>query len=1551
MADQRTMGQLLQAPTEGYEDAIVVPIITADNFKLKHGPLTLFQNKKFFGQDKEDPHAHVRYFNKITSTLKFQNVPNTSLKLMLFPFSLEGAARILLEKEPPRSIFIWDDLVLKFINHLFPPSKTTNLRNEITNFQQRFDESFIYNALNSKDQDSLNSAAGGNFLDKMPRECLAITESKLKVHYSRKKPVVSKVSTNTSTSGISSDVGELKDMVKALLLDKKGQNQSLAPVKAVKESCVTCGGAHSYRNCPATDGNVYHDNIQEFVSQASTVNYNQGNTSYRPPMMSNQIRPPGFPPFVNSNSASTSSSGTLHSNTIANPRSNLKSITSRSGVSYDGPQIPSLTSFLPNVVEDELVATKDTMNPTNNGSTEDVQPQVIQSKSLVLNSKPITSLIFEPAIAPVSASNPNPKTLIPYPSKRNNERNREKDNNQIKKFYQIFKDMSFKISFANALIIMPKFSSTLKALIRNKEKLREMARTPLNEHCSTVLLKKLPEKLGDQGKFLIPCDIPGMAECLALADLCASINLNPFSIWKRLSPPDLTPTCMTLELADRLISRLVGVAEDVYVKVGSFYFSADFAVVDFDADHRVPLILGRSFLKTGRALIAMFKEVDAFLAIEDDPTSLDFYHPYLDPEGDILLLEAFLNDDPSPPPSQGNYLPKVRKELKICEAKSDKSSVDEPLAVELKDLPPPSNMRSWKVTTSYRRKSHSPAHTERLLIAACLLGYAMLQARFRERMLKWCEDTNLCLNWEKSHFMVKEGIVLDHKISKQGIEVDKAKVDVITKLPHPTTVKAHVKAVKEICVTCRGAHPYYQCLAAGGNTFPEYQDNIQGYISAATCNYNQGNPGYRPQGVANQMRPLGFAQPNVQNNQNQFGQPQGFNHSPNFNQEQPQIDMVKNKLRNEMKTSIQISLSNQTNEIKNIMASLLQMNIASTSGSGTLLGNTISNPKGELKSITTRSGLVTEGPTVPNSPKSVNPEEDECVEETYTDPDHAEYNIKVLPNPPVQKPKPPIQRNFVIHARDSLPPHIMYPFRMLKQKQQEKDDIQIQKFWNMFKQLHLNITLAEALVLMTKYQKMLKALLSNKEKLQELTNTPLNENCSAVILKKLPKKLGDPGKFLIPCGFSELKCKALADLGASINLMPLSVWKKLGLHDLIPTQMTLELANRVICTPDGITRDVFVLVGKFTFLADFVVVDYESDPKVPLILGRPFLRTVRALIDVHGEEMILRDGDERLTLNMKHDTSSYFNHPYRESVNLINIFNLSSEDCLKDLVSYKQSGNPTFSLHKEIASPEVIHEFNDSKGCTFLSEELLDIDSFNDIHPHFDNDPLSGSTTYSANSLLEEFADELALISYPSDYDDSHLIDQSVLTHCDDLFIDPTPEMFTEEQPPDYSFPSRFDVDDVLFSPDNEDKVFNQGILSHDKSVKIITEVTQEKKLSVSYASWLSEDFDPPFSKLRVFKEVLNSIRLLSFSSKNEEKVFKPGIYTFKKFHCYFLSELSHLGNGYDKKGTKSKQNRTKPSTKWKAWKSQQSKVSKKSNPTKSKPKKAKSQREKKLRD
>ncbi|GJS35281.1 reverse transcriptase domain-containing protein, partial [Tanacetum coccineum] len=985
MADQRTMAELLRAPTEGYAEAIVVPPILAEHFELKHSLINMMTSDQFFGLEKDNPHDHIRWFNKITFTIKYKDVPNSAIKLTLFPFSLAGAARRWLEKEPPRSILTWEDLVSKFINEFFPPSRT------ISNFQQRFDESFheawdrykdllracphhgftelhqldtFYNALNPADQDSLNSATGGNLLERSTQDVLTIIENKSKVRNSRNKSVVSQVKSSDGNSS-SSDIAKLTHAV----------NQ----------------------------------------------------------------------------------------------------------------QTSAVTTAM------------------------------------------------------------------------------------------------------------------------------------------TAILKQF------QATSLLLC-----------------------KVWRRY----------------------------------------------------------------------------------------------------VLLA--------------GNY--------------------------------------------------------------------------------------------------------------------------------------------------------------------------NQGYIPVLSSS-----------GVVNQTRPPGFVQQNGQNNQNRFSQPQGYNRGNNFNQNptyqapiqqnqsvplselekikkmndvnmkamQAQINNVKNELRNEMQSSIQASMSNQTNELKNMMASFFQMNTASTSGSGSLPSNTVANPKGELKAITTRSGLVLDGPTL--SPF----QQGELLEFAYT--------------------------------------------------------------------------------------------------------TPLNENCSAVILKKLPEKLGDPGKFLIPYGFSELKCKALADLGASINLMPLSIWKKLGLHELISTQMTFELANREIYTPVRIARDVFIPVGKFIFLTDFVIVDYESDPRVPLILGRPFLRTARALIDVHGEEMILRDGNERLILNMRHDTSSYSNEPHQESINMIDVYNVSHEEILKDLFATNHpSGNPTSSLtsHIDLTLPEVINPLSgnltpisepvtksSSSSPTLISIEESDLiweefeaylasDSFppgnsnpSSPLPPFHNS-LSGSTTSSSPSLpisetsdyfLEEFADELALITFPPGNDDlpfdsesdlreldyflSHdpikemdfILEDSVDKNSpDDNLVDTLSEMFTDEHALDYSSPPLWDdYDDELFdletvndntyddpfdfkeekikdskilideldpprssdflpfpecdsvfyedfskvdtlsSTNNEDKVFNPGILIHENHFEVTNCATMEKNVKkINNASLILEDLYPPLSlyELPFHKEVLGIGALLSFSSKNKEKVFNPGILTSKRVHSSLLPELSHRG-------------------------------------------------------
>nr|GFB14379.1 reverse transcriptase domain-containing protein [Tanacetum cinerariifolium] len=486
---------------------------------------------------------------------------------------------IWLEKEPPRSILTWDDLVTRFINQFFPPSKTTNLRNEIARFQQRFDESFyeawdhfndllracphhgfselhqldtFYNALNVNDHDSLNSVAVDNFLDKMPRECLKIIESKSKVCQSRAKAVVAKF------------------------------NQPPAYQAPAYQAHI-----------PQTQS-VSKTNFESYVKANDAVLRNMQNQGQNLQIQMANLTDM-LSKFVSSNTASSSGSRILHSNTITNPKEDLKGITTRSGVAYQGPIIPTPSK----AVKQGTEVTKDQVQTPSSQSTAPIQPLVVQSET--------QTLVFEPVVALVSAPMPNLKPSIPYPSRRDNERRRDQANEQIEKFYEIFKDMSFEICFTDALILMPKFSSTLKALIGNKEKLSEMARTPMNEHCSAVILNKLPRKLGDPDKFLIPCEFSGMDECLAFANLGASINLMPLFVWEGLSLPKLNSTCMTLELADRSVSKPIGITKYVSVKVGVFHFQADFVVVDFEPDPRVPLILRSCFLKTGRALIDVHK--------------------------------------------------------------------------------------------------------------------------------------------------------------------------------------------------------------------------------------------------------------------------------------------------------------------------------------------------------------------------------------------------------------------------------------------------------------------------------------------------------------------------------------------------------------------------------------------------------------------------------------------------------------------------------------------------------------------------------------------------------------------------------------------------------------------------------------------------------------------------------------------------------------------------------------------------------------------------------
>nr|GEZ05527.1 reverse transcriptase domain-containing protein [Tanacetum cinerariifolium] len=350
------------------------------------------------------------------------------------------------------------------------------------------------------------------------------------------------------------------------------------------------------------------------------------------------------------NTASTSGSGTLPSNTITNPREDLKGITTQSSISNKGPTIPT-TSSPHKVVERETEVTKKTVPRTNNGSTKDVQPPIEQIKTQVLNSEPVV----KPVEAPVSVLKPNPKPSIPYPSRLHDQKLREKANDQMEKFFQIFQDLNFNISFADALILMPKFASTIKRLLTNKEKLFELARTPLNEHCSTVLLKKLPEKLRDVGQLT-----------LRVGKEAVTFNLD-----------------QTLRYSSNYDDNLVNQIDIIDVACEEYSHEILGFSVSGNPTPSTELIVSTSSptLTPFGDSDFLIEETDAFLAIEDELISSKINDFYYDSEGDILLLEEFLIDDPSSPPL-------ALQELKVVEPKNEKSSIDEPPVVELKDLPP-----------------------------------------------------------------------------------------------------------------------------------------------------------------------------------------------------------------------------------------------------------------------------------------------------------------------------------------------------------------------------------------------------------------------------------------------------------------------------------------------------------------------------------------------------------------------------------------------------------------------------------------------------------------------------------------------------------------------------------------------------------------------------------------------------------------------------------------------------------------------------------------------
>ncbi|GJT08308.1 reverse transcriptase domain-containing protein [Tanacetum coccineum] len=577
-----------------------------------------------------------------------------------------------------------------------------------------------------------------------------------------------------------------------------------------------------------------------------------------------------------------------------------------------------------------------------------------------------------------------------------------------------------------------------------------------------------------------------------------------------------------------------------------------------------------------------------------------------------------------------------------------------------------------------------------------------------------------------------------------------------------------VRNVDTKCETCGGPHSFSECPAVGGY--------IQEAAYAASGNYNSGGNSYQPQGDRNLLSyrsnnylgPPGFNQPNVQNNQNRYNQNQGNFQVPNyqapnnqgrgknFNQEnnnyqapnfqvpnnqsqvrpsneltnymksneailrdmRTQMANMKTELQNEFKSTIDTrtnKIENQNNQIMNILTNMQNQN---PSGSGSLSSNTVANPRGDVKVITTRSGVAYDGPTIPPTPSPFPKEVEHETEATKDKVQNTSLGSTAHVQPPVVQdpiPKPEVA------PKPKPKPSIPYPLRLNDQKICEKANNQMLKFLQNFQILHFDISFTDALLHMLKFASTFKSILSNKEKLFELAKTLLNENCSAILLKKLPEKLRDPGKFLIPCDFPELdECLALADLGASINLMPLSVWKHLSLPELTSTRMTLELADRSTVHWKGVAEDV--------------------------LLKRPFLRTARALIDVYGKELTLRVDDEAITFKVRQtsrDSRSY------ETINQVNVIDVACEEYAQEVLGFSDSsssGNPTPS--DPIILSNLDDDYYDTEGDILYLEKLLNEDPSPTLPPMKNDDLKQVDVTLTKPSIEEP--PELELKDLPS---------------------------------------------------------------------------------------------------------------------------------------------------------------------------------------------------------
>nr|GEV17519.1 reverse transcriptase domain-containing protein [Tanacetum cinerariifolium] len=818
--DLQTMEELCQPTLNGRGGPISLIAIQATNFGLKNDMIQQVQNSfQFYRLPGDDANKHLDKFLHVTQSIKVNGVTNDALHLYLFPHSLTHHATAWFDHFPRNSITTFEQMAKMFLEKYFPPSMVTKLRNEITNFCQRPDESLFeawehyklsndrcpnhnmlpitqmdtfYNGLTLRHRDSINIAA----------EIVALKAEMAEIN---------------------------KNLLKVLRINQQ-----------VKQLLIT---------------------VKLVVVRILTM-------IVKPPLAKLEmymLREPIIKVVI-----------------LTNLKEDLKGITTRSGISYQGPTIPT-TFSPPKVVERKTKVTKDTVPPTNNESTKDVQPLVVQVETQISNSEPIVAPVVEPVKAPVSVPKPNLKPSIPYPSRLHDQKLRDKANDQKEKFFQIFQDLNFNISFADALILMPKFGPTIKSLLTNKEKLFELARTPLNEHCSAVLLKKLPEKLGDPDKFLIPCDFLRMDECLALADLSTSINLMPLSTGRALI--DVYEGELTLRVGNKAITFNL----DQTLRYSANYYAMSVNRIDLinvACEVNSQEVLGFSVSDDAN------KHLDKFLhvtqSIKVNGVTDDALRLYLFPHSLTHHATAWFDHFPR------NSITTFEQMAKMFLRKYFPPSMVTKLRNEITNFrqrPDESLFEAWE---HYKLSIDRYPNHNMLPVTQIDTFYNRLTLRHRDS-----------INAAASGTFMKRRL-------------------------KPPLAKLRTYVLREPIIKVgnnQGRNQFFQGASHGQNPPPAYQA-----------------PGY--QALVHQAL---IPQPRVMT-------------TTEFTNYMKANDVILKNMQTNM-----TSLTNSNLELKNMFGQFMKMNTASSSGSGTLPSNTITNPKEDLKGITTRSGIAYQGSTIPTT--------------------------------------------------------------------------------------------------------------------------------------------------------------------------------------------------------------------------------------------------------------------------------------------------------------------------------------------------------------------------------------------------------------------------------------------------------------------------------------------------------------------------------------------------------------------------------------------------------